>query len=108
MNRYNVRKATKGFADYLQDTYGKWCQDGVIIAYDSRNNSTDFAAEAAHVLCAAGIPVKFFTEPEPISVLSFQSGIFVRQAGSSLLPVIIRRNITDTKFTGRMGAAGAS
>ena len=50
MNRYNVRKATKGFADYLQDTYGKWCQDGVIIAYDSRNNSTDFAAEAAHVL----------------------------------------------------------
>ena len=61
MNRYNVRKATKGFADYLQDTYGKWCQDGVIIAYDSRNNSTDFAAEAAHVLCAAGIPVKFFT-----------------------------------------------
>lgn len=105
MNRYNVRKATKGFADYLQDTYGKRCQDGVIIAYDSRNNSADFAAEAAHVLCAAGIPVKFFTEPEPIPVLSFQSGIFVRQAGSSLLPVIIRRNITDTKFTGRMGGS---
>ena len=50
---------------------GKRCQDGVIIAYDSRNNSADFAAEAVHVLCAAGIPVKFFTEPEPIPVLSF-------------------------------------
>ena len=31
MNRYNVRKATKGFADYLQDTYGKRCQDGVLM-----------------------------------------------------------------------------
>ena len=84
MNRYNVRKATKGFADYLQDTYGKRCQDGVIIAYDSRNNSADFAAEAAHVLCAAGIPVKFFTEPEPIPVLSFSVRHF-RAAGGIVI-----------------------
>ena len=81
MNRYNVRKATKGFADYLQDTYGKRCQDGVIIAYDSRNNSADFAAEAAHVLCAAGIPV---TEPEPIPVLSFSVRHF-RAAGGIVI-----------------------
>lgn len=105
MNRYNVRKATKGFADYLQDTYGKRCQDGVIIAYDSRNNSADFAAEAAHVLCAAGIPVKFSQSRNQSLFFLFRSGIFVRQAGSSLLPVIIRRNITDTKFTGRMGGS---
>ena len=85
MNRYNVRKATKGFADYLQDTYGKRCQDGVIIAYDSRNNSADFAAEAAHVLCAAGIPVKFFTEPEPIPVLSFSVRHFRAAGGICLL-----------------------
>ena len=84
MNKYNVRKATKGFADYLQDTYGKRCQDGVIIAYDSRNNSADFAAEAAHVLCAAGIPVKFFTEPEPIPVLSFSVRHF-RAAGGIVI-----------------------
>lgn len=84
MNKYNVRKATKGFAEYLQDTYGKRCQNGVIIAYDSRNNSADFAAEAAHVLCAAGIPVKFFTEPEPIPVLSFSVRHF-RAAGGIVI-----------------------
>lgn len=109
MNRYNVRKATKGFADYLQDTYGKWCQDGVIIAYDSRNNSTDFAAEAAHVLCAAGIPVKFFTEPEPISVLSFSVRHF-RAAGG----IVITASHNQKEYNGYKvygpdgGAAGAS
>lgn len=71
MNKYNVRKATKGFAEYLKDTYGEHVLDGVVIAYDSRNNSADFAMEAAHVLCAAGIPVKLFSELEPIPVLSF-------------------------------------
>ncbi len=69
MNRYTVAKATKGLADYLNA-----CFDGeksVAIAYDSRNNSKEFAEAAASVLCAAGIKVFLFDSLMPTPVLSF-------------------------------------
>ena len=72
MNKYMIRKATKGFADYLL----AHCTEaertrGVVIAYDSRHHSQEFAQEAAKVLTSAGIPVKIFAELEPTPVLSF-------------------------------------
>lgn len=71
MNAYTVGRATKGLADYLQERYPGETGRGVVIAYDSRLHSREFALEAAHVLCAAGIPVRIFHELEPIPVLSF-------------------------------------
>lgn len=71
MNKYTIRKATKGLADYLWAEKKDDVQRGVVIAYDSRNHSPKFALEAARVLCSAGIPVKLFKELEPTPVLSF-------------------------------------
>ncbi|HBK27121.1 MAG TPA: phosphoglucomutase [Dialister sp.] len=71
MNRYTVAKASKGLADYLKATAGERISQGVVIAYDSRNHSQEFAKVAANVLTSAGIPVKLFKELEPIPVLSF-------------------------------------
>ena len=71
MNRYTVARATKGFADYLHHLFPGDLSRGVVIAYDSRNHSREFAVEAASVLTAAGIPVRIFRELEPIPVLSF-------------------------------------
>lgn len=71
MNGYTVARATKGFADYLKSLYPGDLSRGIVIGYDSRNHSREFAEEAAHVLCAAGIPVRIFKELEPIPVLSF-------------------------------------
>ena len=71
MNKYIIRKATRGFANYLLDKYGKDVCRGVAIAYDSRNNSSDFAKTAAGVLCAAGIKVYLFDSFMPAPVLSF-------------------------------------
>ena len=71
MNKYTIRKATKGLADYLWAEKRDDVQRGVVIAYDSRNHSSEFALEAARVLCSAGIPVKLFKELEPTPVLSF-------------------------------------
>ena len=75
MNRYTVARASKGFADYLHQTFPAEPDRGVVIAYDSRNHSREFAVEAASVLTAAGIPVRIFKELEPIPVLSFQCNI---------------------------------
>lgn len=62
MNRYTVAKASRGFADYLKALYPAELKRGVVIAYDSRLHSAEFAREAANVLTASGIPVKLFNE----------------------------------------------
>ena len=69
MNKYTVSKATKGLADYLLSEYKK--NVSVAIAYDSRNNSAQFAAYAAEVLCANGIKVFLYDTLMPTPVLSF-------------------------------------
>ena len=71
MNRYTVARATKGLSEYLKALYPGELSRGLVIAYDSRNHSREFAVEAAAVLTASGIPVKIFKELEPIPVLSF-------------------------------------
>jgi len=71
MNKYTIRKATKGLVDFLHEEYADKVRQGVVIAYDSRMNSAEFALETAHVLCSYGIPVKLFQELEPTPLLSF-------------------------------------
>ena len=53
MNVYTVRLATQGLANEILDREGA-AEKGVVIAYDSRNNSELFAKECARVLCANG------------------------------------------------------
>ena len=71
MNKYIIRKASRGLADYLNDKYGKDVSRGVAIGYDSRNNSDKFALEAALTLVGAGIPAHLYPQLEPTPVLSF-------------------------------------
>jgi phosphoglucomutase len=71
MNVYTVGRATQGLADYLLQNHADAAERGVAIAYDSRNNSTLFAHEAARVLAANGIRVYIFPELRPTPLLSF-------------------------------------
>ena len=68
MNRYTVAKATKGLADYLNQSGGG---KSVAIAYDSRNNSRLFAEISACVLAKENIAVHIFDTLQPTPVLSF-------------------------------------
>lgn len=70
LNRYTVGKATLGLARYLKAEVADW-QRGVVVAYDSRNRSSEFALETARVLSACGVPVKIFRQLEPVPALSF-------------------------------------
>lgn len=69
MNLYTVGKATQGLADYLNKKYSG--EISVSIAYDSRNNSNEFAKTAAQVLSANGIVVNLFESLRPTPVLSY-------------------------------------
>ena len=70
MNQYNVRRATLGLARYIAEDPERQAR-GVVIAYDSRRKSDEFARQAALVLCAAGIPAYLFESLRPVPVLSF-------------------------------------
>ncbi len=69
LNRYTISRATLGLANYLSDFPTP--QKSVVIAYDSRNNSEDFAKCAAEVLAVKGITVYLFDKITPTPVLSF-------------------------------------
>ena len=69
MNIYNVRRATKGLAQYLI-AQGVQAQ-GVAIAYDSRIKSDVFARETALTLAACGVKAYLFESLRPVPVLSY-------------------------------------
>ena len=70
MNVYTVRRATQGLADFLSaDEESK--RRGVVIAYDSRRMSREFAEETALVLCANGVHVFLFDALRPVPILSY-------------------------------------
>ena len=69
MNRYTVRKATQGLANYINSQ--ERTERKAVIAYDSRHNSAEFAMEAALCLCANGIEVYLFDSLRPTPELSF-------------------------------------
>lgn len=69
MNRYVVGRATQGLADYLlSDGRPEKC---VVIAYDSRQYSREFAVETACVFAANGIKACIFKELTSVPELSF-------------------------------------
>jgi len=71
MNIYTVRKATQGLANYIKEQGKKATDKGVVIAYDSRHMSEEFAKEAALVLAGNNIKVYLFDKLTPTPQLSF-------------------------------------
>ena len=65
----NVRYCAQGWADYLKDQGGEG--RGVVIGYDTRFASEDFAAAAAEVLAGNGIPAILCAQAQPTPVVSF-------------------------------------
>ncbi|AAU22562.1 phospho-sugar mutase [Bacillus sp. FSL W8-0445] len=71
MNVYTVRKASAGLAAYIGANGGEAKKRGVVIAYDSRHKSPEFAMEAAKTLAENGVQTYVFDELRPTPELSF-------------------------------------
>lgn len=71
MNIYTIKHATFSLAKVLIKENNKTKENGIVIAYDSRNNSSLFAKTAALVLCNMGIKVYLFNKLTPTPELSF-------------------------------------
>ncbi len=71
MNIYIVSKATQGFANYIIKQGPEAVKKGIVIAYDSRNMSPEFAEATALVMAGNGIKAYLFESLRPVPVLSF-------------------------------------
>ncbi len=93
MNIYTVGQATQGLAEYIKKNGEK--DKGVVIAYDSRIMSPEFALEAAKILCANGIKVYLFESLRPTPELSFS----VRHLGCTA-GIVITASHNPAKYNG--------
>lgn len=71
MNKYIVARATAGMARYLLDLDLSSAAKGLVIAYDSRHFSAEFARCSALVLAGFGIKSYLFDSLRPVPVLSY-------------------------------------
>ena len=78
MNVYMVKYATQGLAEYIKDLGDKAKKRGVVISYDTRRKSEEFAYASALVLASNGIKTYLFSDVHPVPMLSFA----VRQLGT--------------------------
>ncbi|MCR5058140.1 MAG: phospho-sugar mutase [Clostridiales bacterium] len=95
MNVYTVAKASEGLAKYILSEGEEAVARGVVISYDSRHFSPEFAEITASVLAANGIPSKLSDELRPVPVLSYSVRYFKAFAG-----VMITASHNPSKYNG--------
>lgn len=81
MNIYTVRKASFGLAQYLLSKGEESAKRGVVISYDPRYKSSEFALEVAKTVGKLGIKAYLFKELRPTPELSFAVRHFGAAAG---------------------------
>ena len=77
----NVRYCAQGVADYLKKA--KLADRGLVIGYDTRFASEDFAAAAAEVVAGNGVKVYLTPKAAPTPVVSY--GVLVKKAGGAII-----------------------
>ena len=71
MNVYTVMRASQGLAQWIKTLGEKAIARGVVISYDTRRKSKEFARAAAGVLAKNGIKAYLFDEVHPVPMLSY-------------------------------------
>ncbi|MBI1806676.1 MAG: phosphoglucomutase/phosphomannomutase family protein [Ignavibacteria bacterium] len=102
----NVRRCAQGFANYLYATYGpEDVKRGIVVGGDRRYASEHFAAAAAEVVAANGIPVHFCGGGVPTPVISFS--VKARKAIAAINITASHNPPTDNGFKVRDENGGA-
>ncbi len=71
MNNYMVRRATAGLAEFVKELGEDAMAKGVVISYDTRRFSKEFAIAAAEVLSKQSIKVYIYENVRPVPMCSF-------------------------------------
>ncbi|QCR31898.1 phospho-sugar mutase [Lysinibacillus sp. SGAir0095] len=71
INIYTIRRVSEGLARFIESNGEEAKKRGVVIAYDTRHFSQEFAVETARVLGVHGITSYVYRESRPTPQLSF-------------------------------------
>lgn len=71
MNVYTVKRATQGLSEYIKTLGEGAIKRGVVISYDTRRMSFEFAYASAMVLASNGITTYLFNDVHPVPMLSY-------------------------------------
>ncbi|KGR74002.1 phospho-sugar mutase [Ureibacillus sinduriensis] len=71
INIFTIRRVAEGLARYIESHGEEAKKRGVVVAYDTRHFSQQFAVETAGVFGAHGIKAFIYKEPRPTPQLSF-------------------------------------
>ncbi|MBR2441520.1 MAG: phospho-sugar mutase, partial [Clostridia bacterium] len=71
MNVYTVMRATQGLAEWIKTLGEAQMERGVVISYDTRRKSEEFAKATAAVLAKNGIKAYLFDDVHPVPMLSY-------------------------------------
>jgi alpha-D-glucose phosphate-specific phosphoglucomutase len=101
----NVRVCAQAVADYLQET--GLAGRGLVIGYDTRFASEDFAAAAAEVVAGNQIRVSLCPKASPTPVISF--GVVTQKAGGAIIITASHNpaNWNGFKFKTESGASAS-
>ncbi|MGL5346964.1 MAG: phospho-sugar mutase [Peptostreptococcaceae bacterium] len=96
INKYTVRRATFGLANYIiKNTTEEEKNRGVVIAHDNRHMSREFCVEAANTLAACGIKAYIFDSLRTTPELSFA----VRNLGT-IAGIVITASHNPPEYNG--------
>lgn len=84
MNIHVIRHTTQAFAEIIKAEGSSAMERGVVVCYDCRNHSAEFARETARVMAGNGIKVKLFDALRPTPELSFAVRTYHAQAGVNI------------------------
>ena len=104
MNIYTVKRATWGLAEFIRENGESAMQRGVVISYDTRLKSDEFALAAAEVLAANNIKVYLFSDVHPVPMLSFAVRCLNAFAGIMVTASHNPKQYNGYKVYGRDGA----
>ncbi len=99
----NVRRCAQGFADFLNDS--GYRGESVVIGYDRRFHSENFAAAAAEVMCGNGFRVWLTDTATPTPVIAFS--IVEKGAAGGINITASHNPPTDNGFKVRNEFGGA-
>lgn len=95
MNIYTVGAATQGLSNYLNKSFAGKKDISVVVGYDCRNNSREFAGIVSDIFSANGIKVYLFEDMRPTPEMSFAIRHFGSQSG-----VIITASHNPKEYNG--------
>ncbi len=104
MNVHTVMRATQGLAEWIK-TLGKSAMErGVVISYDTRRKSAEFAKATAGVLAKNGIKAWLFDDVHPVPMLSYAVNYLKTIAGVMITASHNPKEYNGYKVYGEDGA----